>query len=62
MSERSFWRRSSRWLLIAVAGLVALVVAAVVAVVVFARSTNPPDPGEFYAAPSPLPSGTARDE
>ncbi|HET6643084.1 MAG TPA: alpha/beta fold hydrolase [Gaiellaceae bacterium] len=51
------WRRSRRWLLIAVAGLVALVAAAVVAVVVFANSTNPLDPDEFYAAPFPLPSG-----
>jgi hypothetical protein len=59
MSEpTSFWRRSPRWLLIAVAGLVAVAVAAVVAVVVFANSTNPPDPNEFYAAPSPLPHGS----
>jgi hypothetical protein len=51
------WRRSRRWVLIAAAGLLGLVVAAVVAIVVFVNSTNPPDPNEFYAAPSPLPSG-----
>ncbi len=54
---RSFRRRSRRWLLIALATVVGLVVVAVVGVLVFVRSTHPAKPGGFYVLPSPLPSG-----
>ncbi len=50
------WRRFGRALAIgAVAGAM-LVSLAIVLLLVFARSTNPPKPGAFYQPPSPLPA------
>ena len=48
---------SKRWLVTGLAGFVGLVVLAGVAFALFVNSTDPPGPGEFYAAPSPLPGG-----
>lgn len=39
------------------AGFVGLIVVAGVAFAVFVNSTDPPEPGESYVAPSPLPGG-----
>ncbi len=46
-----------RWILIGLGVLAALAVALVLAFVVFAENVQPDEPGEFYAAPSPLPDG-----
>jgi pimeloyl-ACP methyl ester carboxylesterase len=52
-------RRVAQWILIGIGLLVALAVALVLALVVFANSSGPGKPGKFYAAPSPLPAGPA---
>jgi hypothetical protein len=46
-----------RWLVIGVAGVAGLIVLAVLALALFVNSTDPPEPGAFYVAPSPLPGG-----
>ena len=56
-SDRSFWRRLRRPLVIAVGSAVGLVVLGLGALGVFVRSTRPANPGAFYQLPSPLPSG-----
>jgi hypothetical protein len=51
-----------RWLVIGVAGVAGLIVLAVLALALFVNSTDPPEPGAFYVAPSPLPGWPARDD
>jgi pimeloyl-ACP methyl ester carboxylesterase len=46
-----------RWLVIGMAGVAGLIVLAVLALALFVNSTDPPEPGDFYVAPSPLPGG-----
>jgi acetyl esterase/lipase len=52
-------RRLRRVLLIVGASVLGLVVVGAVAFAVFVSSTEPDDPDDFYAVPSPLPEGTA---
>jgi hypothetical protein len=50
--------RVRRWLRISLVGAVTLLVVAVASLVVFVHSSSPPEPGAFYAPPTPLPSAS----
>ena len=49
--------RLFRWILIGLGALAAVALTLVLVFVVFAEGVQPDEPGEFYAAPSPLPDG-----